>query len=845
MPGRAGVPIVRHLLAATLVVAASLGEARAAPRLDPEFVALLSHRGARRHPLADGSGRLPLVVEVPRGADARSLGWLPLADGLATVRVAPADLGSFVATHAGARFSIWPGLHPVLDVSARLNRVDVYRAALAERGAPIAGTGKGVVVGIVDTGFDVTHRDFRDAAGGTRVAWLLDFARSPLGRHPELESRFGCTAPDQSPCAVLDQADIDRALSGDSSIGLSRDPVGHGTHVTSIAAGNGGADARFRGGAPEATIILASISHGDAGGSLADVDVVTATRFIFDRAEAMGQPGVANLSLGSDFGPHDGTTPIEQSLAELVGPEHPGRSIVVAAGNSAALYKGDEDNQVLGIHTETRVTSDVASRLTAFTPDAHKGTDVSGSAYVWITYGASDAVAIGLEGPNGLRIPPVAVGRKAGFRSSDDALTAAIYNGAVGPESPLPSASHGAIVVWDGKWPGDAKMTIHLEGEGFASAWVEARLDDADAAGSVFFDLAARAGTIDVPATHPDLIAVGCTVNRTTWTDADGVARDLAATAFTGLTPDDGTCYFSSAGPTALGMSKPDVSAPGAMVAAAMSRDALPGVSPFSAFSAPAGLCAGGGECLVVDDRHALLSGSSMSSPQVAGAVALLFERDPRLTQREILRLLQAGARRPVGTIISDLQLGPGALDVAGTMQAFDAQTASIARDPDPSASWLTLANNYLHPDAGPPLIGTVEVRAADGSIADGFAPGRLTLSVGDEATIDAPLERAAPGLYRFAVRARSGTGGRLLRLDVAVDGVPVGPPGSRVAGHRLVPIGADRWIAAGSPRMYGGCSMSARSRSNGVAFPLLALAALGVTRRCRRRNPRGAPPLP
>lgn len=837
---------------ALLVFDAPWHEALAAVRLDSEFVALLAHRGPRRHPLADASGRLPLVMEIPASADARALGLLPLATGLATVRVAPADLGAFVAAHEGAHFSIWPGLRPVLDISRRRNGVDEYRAALVARWSPLAGTGKGVVIGIVDTGIDATHADLRDAAGGTRIAWMLDFARGPLGRHPELERAFGCTAPQQSPCAVLDEVDIDRALAGDSSVTLPVDAVGHGTHVTSIAAGNGGPDARYAGGAPDATIIVASVAHGDAAGTVADVDVITAARFVFDRAEAMGLPAVVNMSLGADFGPHDGTTPIEKSLAELVGPTHPGRAIVVASGNSGAIYKGDEEDQVLGIHTETRVTSGVPAKVTAFTPDAHKGSDLSGTGYVWVTYGGGDAIAIGLAGPRGLAIRPVGVGHKAGFRATDDSLTAAVYNGAVGPESPLPEGSHGAVVVWDGKWPAGATFTLDLEGEGFVGAWVESRFDDATVAGSMYFDLATRAGTITVPATHPDLIAVGCTINRTEWVDRDRVARDITATPYTSLAPADGSCYFSSAGPTATGASKPDLSAPGAMVAAAMSRDAVPGVSPFSAFGAPPGLCAGGGECLVVDADHALLSGSSMSTPQVASAIGLLFERDPRLTQPEILRLLQGGARRPQGTIIADYQLGAGALDVARAMDAYDLRSSGVARDPEAFASWLSLANGYVHPGSGSPLVGTVQVRAADGGIADGFDPARLTLDLGDEGLVEQPLTRVGPGLHRFAVRARSGTGARLLRLDVKIDGAPIGPQGSRLSGHRLVPIGADRWMAAGSARLYGGCSVGPALRtrsavrenvdhaSRAVALSLVALVIADASRRYRRRIPTG-----
>ncbi|MET0595222.1 MAG: S8 family serine peptidase, partial [Polyangiaceae bacterium] len=629
MRGRAAFRIVPALVAGITWSLAAAPDAIAATRLDAEFVALLAHRGARRHPLSDASGRLPLVVEVSPDVDPRAQGFLPLSSGLAAVHVAPRDLPSFVKAHPGAHFSIWPGLHPVLDASARLNRTTDYRAALAAQGSKFAGTGKGVVVGIVDTGIDLFHADFRAPTGQTRVAWMLDFARPPLGVHPELEATYGCTTPGQSICAVLQQNDIDRALASDGTIGLSDDPIGHGTHVTSIAAGNGGSDARFVGGAPEATLIIASVAHSGAA-TVADIDVVTAVRFIFEQAEKMGMPAVVNVSLGGDFGPHDGTTPLEVSLAELVGTSHPGRSIVVAAGNSGAIYQGDDPDQVLGIHTETRVTDGADAKINVFTPDAKS--DVSGSVLVWLTYGATDSIKVGFQGANGSSIRPVAIGRTGGYQASDDSFTAAIYNGAVGGDSPLPPSSHGAIVVWDGKWPASSKMTLTLEGEGAVNAWVEATFDDSLSSGGVYFELASRAGTISVPATHPDLIAVGCTNNRTEWTDRDGFAHDLLTTAYRALGPVDASCYFSSAGPTATGVMKPDISAPGAMVAGAMSRDAVP-PAPQSSFSAPSELCPDGNECLVVDGGHALLSGSSMSSPQVAGAIALLFERDPRLTQ--------------------------------------------------------------------------------------------------------------------------------------------------------------------------------------------------------------------
>ena len=159
--------------------------------------------------------------------------------------------------------------------------VDVFRAATGL-------TGQGAIVGVVDTGLDVRHPDFLTKDGHTRVAWLLS-AGMPKGLHPDLEAQFGCTDPKQAPCAVYAAADIDAVIkAGSDELG---DPEGHGTHVTSIAAGNGGPSVnktpRFVGQAPEATIIAAAPPNSDGG--FVDTDILNAARFVFDRASQMGQ----------------------------------------------------------------------------------------------------------------------------------------------------------------------------------------------------------------------------------------------------------------------------------------------------------------------------------------------------------------------------------------------------------------------------------------------------------------------------------------------------------------------------------------------------------------------------
>ncbi|MEI9954036.1 MAG: S8 family serine peptidase [Pseudomonadota bacterium] len=134
--------------------------------------------------------------------------------------------------------------------------------------------------------------------------------------------------------------DLDALSSNDIAGDEPTDPFGHGTHVASLAAGNGLASPtpRYIGVAPEATYVVSRVAQNN--GSIQDADVLRAVKFVFDRAEELGMPAVVNLSLGSDFGAHDGSSALEMGLGSLVGPTFPGRAIVVAAGNSAGLYEG-------------------------------------------------------------------------------------------------------------------------------------------------------------------------------------------------------------------------------------------------------------------------------------------------------------------------------------------------------------------------------------------------------------------------------------------------------------------------------------------------------------------------
>src|SRR5262249_55515282 len=153
---------------------------------------------------------------------------------------------------------------------------------------------------------------------------------------------------------------------------------------------------------------------------------------------------VINLSVGGDYGPHDGTSVLEKGLAALVGDDKPGRAIVVAAGNSGALFKAG-DTGPLGVHTEAHVSAYGTTRVPILAPGAK-----SGQGFVWVTFRPGDRVSVGLEGPGGETwVGMVDPGDDAGYDT--DGNTGAVVNAKVSSKVPqLTADTNSAVIAWDG-----------------------------------------------------------------------------------------------------------------------------------------------------------------------------------------------------------------------------------------------------------------------------------------------------------------------------------------------------------------------------------------------------------
>ena len=189
---------------------------------------------------------------------------------------------------------------------------------------PQAFTGQGVVVGVMDVGFDLTHPTFysRDTTQ-YRIRCMWDMVTQDT-----IGSSFYVGRDYVGREALL-------------ALGHSRDGLDltHGTHTTGTAAGSG-YDSPYGGMAPEADICLVSNAVYDDLVYIDTADVYKYTfatdalgfKYLFDYAKSVGKPCVASFSEGSDqdFWGYDCL--FYEMLDSLTGP---GRILVSSAGNNA------------------------------------------------------------------------------------------------------------------------------------------------------------------------------------------------------------------------------------------------------------------------------------------------------------------------------------------------------------------------------------------------------------------------------------------------------------------------------------------------------------------------------
>ncbi|MDO4930019.1 MAG: S8 family peptidase [Bacteroidales bacterium] len=619
-------------------------------------------------------------------------------DKLVTARIPYNKIEAVAALQSVTYIEAAHKSYPALDNARKSTRADSVHAGI-ELETPY--TGEGVIVAVIDQGFQYDHRAFRDDEGNSRILAVWN--------------RY---AGEEEPTTDISS----------SHDGIT-DSYGHGTHVAGIAAGSVVRGNDYSGMAPGADIVMVP-------STLYPDEILEDAQWIKEFAEAEGKPWVLNMSYASNMGPHDGTTTYEQTMDGFCG-----------AGALMVGAMGDDGGSKLHVAHTFEAAGDSVYLLFSNTPP--------------LGYNYAALWGMAADGEQHLNVEFMVYNAETKtFRTMEDLPDGWGVEGEISANNQKEN-----YVIWaypdtlatllgeekNNLYAG-LKITSKDASAGF-HAWLNyvdsfVTMDGYGLEGDSEYLVAQGSANI------PRAIGVGSYDNRERW-------KTFSDSTFETKVSPGAISYFSSPGPSLGSDLKPTVMAPGYYVISSYNRYSTmmypDGVVMDDDYVVAA--VDDDGNALdyasaSVETSHfyGVMSGTSMAAPAVSGILALWLQANPKLTPEDVVEIISKTAIRDeyTGGVQGDWTptTGYGKIDAyAGLKMALEKLAANNHDLTMPTTQPVTLKKGA---DKWRILFNVAEenVKVSLYSLANGEV-SRTTLdevSPGDETVID--LNAYTPGVY-------------------------------------------------------------------------------------------------
>lgn len=519
---------------------------------------------------------------------------------------------------------------------------------------PQAYTGKGVLVGIIDSGIDYNHAAFRNADGSTRIKLALVLSM-------ETDNYDEYTSPED-----IEQLTSDK---------VSRS---HGTHVAGIVGGSIVEGLDKQGMAPEADLMLCGL-----GDYLYDSYIISAITRMFDFAKEQGQPCVVNLSLGYSCFFHDGTSSeIVQCLKEYYKTEEnkKGRIIVLAgcnfAGCHSAIYTTLPEADSDGYNLKTVLGEDGK--------DTYEGMEVNRYSSIENFFYNIDGSEFDVE----LKVVDTITGQV--YTLDEKPLYTTYYTkvSEIDKTSTTSYLNNKYYIGYDSYstrlfHEPNLKLAYFVKGQaGKIFRAIDGRITKSSgyhSYGLPGYTDGGDNGAFNVDICCEEAIGVGVYYSATSYMDINGNIQQYRDESQL-----DKIVHFSSWGTDDNGMNHPDVVAPGAGVCSAynnydadyidakgefrpeMSADLTDGVNLFGR-----------------NHYYGVKEGTSMAAPHVSGIIALWLQANPNLTYADVRNIIRETSVKDEFVTNPELipshdvrQAGAGKIDALAGLQKLVGTTA-------------------------------------------------------------------------------------------------------------------------------------------------------------------------